>query len=85
MGRQCALTGKKTMFGNNVSHSEAKTRRTWKVNLLTKKLFLEDENRWVKVKLSTRALKTITRRMTFSEYCKKYKINTKQFKTIIVK
>ncbi len=82
MGRQCQLTGKKTLYGNAVSHSERKTRRPWKVNLVTKKLFLEDENRWVKVRLSTRALKTITRKMTLSEYCKKHNIDTTQFQTI---
>lgn len=82
MGRECALTGKKTLFGNNISHSEAKTRRTWKVNLIKKKIYLEEEDRWIQVRLSAKALKTITRKMTFNEYCRKKGINTKKFKTI---
>lgn len=80
MSRICELTGKKTTFGNTISHSEVKTRRKWRVNLHTKKLYLEDEDRWVKVRLSAKALKTITRRMSLSEYCKKHGINTKKFK-----
>ncbi|MFW5891709.1 MAG: 50S ribosomal protein L28 [bacterium] len=79
MSRRCALTGKKTVFGNNVSHSELKTRRKWKTNLIKKKLYLEDEDRWVRIRLSTKALRTITRKMSFSEYCKKHNINTKKF------
>ena len=59
MARRCAVTGRGTMYGNAVSHSHLKTRRIWKVNLITKRIFLEDENRWVTVKLSTRALRTL--------------------------
>ena len=59
MARKCAVTGKGTMFGNSVSHSHLKTRRIWKVNIVKKNIFLEDENRWVTVKLSTRALRTL--------------------------
>ncbi len=82
MSRKCDLTGKKTMFGHSISHSEVKSKRTWKVNLHTKKLYLEDEDRWVKVKVSAKALKTITRKMSFSEYCRKNNIDTSKFQTI---
>ncbi len=82
MGRECALTGKKTMFGHNISHSEIKTKRKWKVNLIKKKVYIEEEDRWVQVRLSAKALKTITRKMTFSDYCRKNGLDTKKFKTI---
>jgi large subunit ribosomal protein L28 len=82
MARKCALTGKKTMFGNSISHSEIKNKRKWKVNLHTKKLYLEDEDRWVKAKVSTKALKTITRKMTFSDYCRKHGINTSKLQSV---
>ncbi len=59
MARKCMVTGKGTMYGNAVSHSHLKTRRIWKVNLVKKNIFLEDENRWVTVKISTRALRTL--------------------------
>lgn len=82
MSRLCALTGKRTRFGNSISHSEVKNKRKWKVNLHTKKLYLEDEDRWVKVRLSTKALKTITRKMGLSEYCRKNNIDTRKFQTV---
>jgi ribosomal protein L28 len=59
MARRCMVTGRGTMYGNSVSHSHLKTRRIWKVNIVKKDIFLEDENRWVTVKLSTRALRTL--------------------------
>jgi large subunit ribosomal protein L28 len=62
MARKCAVTGKGTMYGNAVSHSHLKTRRIWKVNVVKKNIFLEDENRWVSVKLSTRALRTLRKK-----------------------
>jgi large subunit ribosomal protein L28 len=62
MARKCVVTGKGTAFGNAVSHSHLKTRRTWKVNVVKKNIFLEDENRWVAVKLSTRALRTLKKK-----------------------
>lgn len=62
MSRKCTVTGKGTHFGNAVSHSHLKTRRTWKVNVISKRIFLEDENRWVKVKISTRALRTLKKK-----------------------
>lgn len=62
MARKCIVTGRGTMYGNAVSHSHLKTRRIWKVNVVTKKVFLEDENRYVTVKLSTRALRTLRKK-----------------------
>ena len=62
MARKCTVTGKGTHYGNAVSHSHLKTRRNWKVNVVSKRIFLEDENRWVKVKISTRALRTLKKK-----------------------
>ncbi|MDF3818308.1 50S ribosomal protein L28 [Leptospira sp. 96542] len=62
MARRCVVTGKGTTAGNNVAHSHKKNRRIWKVNVITKKIFLEDENRWVRVKISTRALRTLRKK-----------------------
>jgi len=62
MARKCIVTGKGTNHGNSVSHSHLKTRRTWKVNVISKRIFLEDENRWVRVKISTRALRTLNKK-----------------------
>ncbi|PJZ49539.1 50S ribosomal protein L28 [Leptospira saintgironsiae] len=62
MARKCVVTGKGTISGNNVSHSHLKTRRSWKINLIKKRIFLEDENRWVTVRISTRALRTLKKK-----------------------
>lgn len=62
MSRVCSITGKKAMVGNNVSHSNRKTKRTFGVNLIKKRFFVPEEDQWVTLKLSTSALKTINRK-----------------------
>ena len=62
MARVCDITGKKVMVGNNVSHSNRKTKRTFDVNLIKKRFFVPEENQWVTLKLSASALKTINRK-----------------------
>jgi large subunit ribosomal protein L28 len=62
MTKVCVLTGKKAMFGNNVSFSINKTRRRFDVNLSKKRFYIPDEDRWVTLKVSTRALKTINKK-----------------------
>ncbi|KAH7842643.1 hypothetical protein Vadar_007651 [Vaccinium darrowii] len=57
--RICPFTGKKTNRANNVSHSNTKTKKLQYVNLQYKRLWWEEGNRWVKLRLSTKALKTI--------------------------
>jgi large subunit ribosomal protein L28 len=61
MARVCQLTGKKPRTGNNVSHSNAKTKRRFDINLKTKKMFLPEENRWITLRVTTSALRTITK------------------------
>ena len=62
MSRVCQVSGKKALVGNNVSHSKRRTKRRFEVNLQTKRFWFEDENRWVKLRLSTRAMRTIDKR-----------------------
>ena len=50
------------MSGNNVSHSHKKTRRKFKPNLFNKKYFLEEENRWITLKVSAAGMKNINKK-----------------------
>jgi len=50
------------MFGNNVSHSMRKTKRRFYPNLMNKRFFLEEENRWVTLKVSTSGMRTISKK-----------------------
>tara|TARA_B100001057_G_scaffold321362_1_gene321589 strand:+ start:1532 stop:1771 length:240 start_codon:yes stop_codon:yes gene_type:complete len=59
MARICDITGKKVMVGNNVSHSNRKTKRKFYPNLQTKKFFIPESGEWVTLKVSTSALRTI--------------------------
>jgi len=61
MSRFCVITGKKAMTGNNVSHSNQKTKRKFYPNLFTKKFFLESENRWIHLKVSAAGMRTINK------------------------
>lgn len=61
MSRICDLTGKATMVGNRVSHSNAKTKRKFYPNLHMKRFYLPDEDRWITLKVSTSAIKTINK------------------------
>lgn len=62
MSRVCELTGKKAMVGNNVSHAMNKTKRKFNVNLVKKRFYLPEEERWVTLKVSTKALKNINKK-----------------------
>ena len=59
MARVCQVTGKKPMSGNNVSHANNRTKRRFLPNLQYRKLWVESENRWVRLRLSNAALRTI--------------------------
>jgi large subunit ribosomal protein L28 len=61
MSRICEITGKKAMVGNNVSHALNRTKRKFKVNLIKKRFYIPEEDRWVTLKVSTRALKNINK------------------------
>ncbi|MCB1306791.1 MAG: 50S ribosomal protein L28 [Leptospiraceae bacterium] len=62
MARRCQISGKQTASGNNISHSHVKTRRKFKVNLVSKRVYLPDENRWVRLRISARMLKTLNKK-----------------------
>ena len=59
MSRVCDVTGRKAIFGNNVSHAHNKTRRRFNLNLQKKRFWLADENRWVTLTVSTQGLRLI--------------------------
>ena len=62
MSRVCDITGKKPMFGNNVSHAKNKTRRRFNINLQKKKFWLPNEKRFVTLRISTRGLRIIDKK-----------------------
>jgi large subunit ribosomal protein L28 len=62
MAKRCRLTGKGPLSGNRVSHSHKKTRRRQLPNIQMKRLYIPELDRWVRVKLSVRALRTVTRK-----------------------
>ena len=59
MSKICKLTGKRPIVGNNVSHSNRKTKRRFNPNLQTKRFFLPDTGEWITLKVSTSAMRTI--------------------------
>ncbi|MDR0738250.1 MAG: 50S ribosomal protein L28 [Prevotellaceae bacterium] len=59
MSRICQITGKKRMIGNNVSHSKRRTKREFAPNLKNKRFWLEEENRYVTLKVSAAGIRTI--------------------------
>ena len=61
MSKICQITGKRMMVGNNVSHSNRKTKRRFYPNLINKRFFLEEENRWVTLKVSAAGIRTINK------------------------
>ncbi|MEM7554898.1 MAG: 50S ribosomal protein L28 [Cyanobacteria bacterium P01_A01_bin.84] len=62
MSRRCQLTGKKANNGYAVSHSHRRTKRLQHVNLQSKRVWWPQGNRWVKLKLSTKAIKTLEKK-----------------------
>tara|TARA_Y100001970_G_scaffold14845_1_gene16790 strand:- start:537 stop:773 length:237 start_codon:yes stop_codon:yes gene_type:complete len=62
MSRVCDVTGKKPMFGNNVSHANNKSRRRFNINLQKKRFWLPDEKRYVTLRVSTRGLRIIDKK-----------------------
>lgn len=62
MSRVCQITGKKPQVGNNVSHSNIKTKRRFLPNLFKKRFYLPEEDRWITLKVSSTALRTINKK-----------------------
>ena len=61
MSKVCEISGKRVMFGNNVSHSHRKTRRRWNPNIQNKRFWVPNEKRWVTLTVSARGIKTINK------------------------
>ncbi len=59
MAKVCQVTGKKPQAGNNVSHANNRTKRRFEPNLQSHRFFLPSENRYVRLKVSARGIKTI--------------------------
>ncbi|MCE2496926.1 MAG: 50S ribosomal protein L28 [Flavobacteriales bacterium] len=62
MSRVCELTGKKALSGNHVSFSNKKSKRQFKVNLVKKRFYLPEEDKWLTLRVSTSALKNINKK-----------------------
>ena len=62
MARVCQVTGKRPLSGHTVSHSNIKTKRKFNPNLQTKRFFLAEEDKWVTLKVSAEAIRTINKR-----------------------
>ena len=61
MSRICQITGKKVMVGNHVSHSNVKTKRRFYPNLQRKRFYIAEEDRWVTLRVSVSAMRTINK------------------------
>ena len=62
MSRVCQVTGKRPMSGNNVSHSNIRSKRRFLPNLHSHRFWVESENRWVKLRISTKGLRIIDKK-----------------------
>ena len=62
MSRICQVTGKRPMAGNNVSHANNRTRRRFLPNLQSHRFWVENENRWVKLRVSTKGMRIIDKK-----------------------
>ena len=62
MSRVCQVTGKRPITGNNVSHSNIKSKRRFLPNLHSHRFWVESENRWVKLRVSTKGLRIIDKK-----------------------
>ena len=62
MSRICQITGKKAMVGNNVSHSNKRTKRTFQPNLFDKRFYLTEDDRWINLRVSSAGIRTINKK-----------------------
>ncbi|WP_068597727.1 50S ribosomal protein L28 [Vaginella massiliensis] len=61
MSKICQITGKKRLVGNNVSHANNKSKRTFEVNLFKKRFYLPETEEWITLRVSAHGLKTINK------------------------
>ena len=74
MSKTCIITKKKPLVGNNISKSHIKTKRRQLPNLQTKRIYVPEIKRFIKIKISTAAIKTIDK-LGLIPYLKKQKLN----------
>ena len=79
MSRICSISNKKALVGNNVSHSNKKTKRTFSINLIKKKFYIPELKKQVTLKISTSILTTINKK-GLSKVIKYYNLNIKNLK-----
>lgn len=78
MARKCQLTGKKANNAYAISHSHRRTKKLQEVNLQWKRVWWEEGKRWVRLRLSTKAIKTLEKK-SLSQFAKEAGINLNQF------
>tara|TARA_B100000927_G_C16392349_1_gene439889 strand:+ start:270 stop:506 length:237 start_codon:yes stop_codon:yes gene_type:complete len=62
MSKICQISGKKVQFGNNVSKAINKTKRRFNANIISKRFYIPEEDKWISLKVSTSVLKTINKK-----------------------
>tara|TARA_B100000886_G_scaffold235480_1_gene164812 strand:- start:544 stop:780 length:237 start_codon:yes stop_codon:yes gene_type:complete len=62
MSKVCQISGKKVQFGNNVSKAINKTKRRFNANIVSKRFYIPEEDKWISLKVSTSVLKTINKK-----------------------
>ena len=62
MSRVCDISGKRAMFGSNVSHAMNKTKRRVDINLIKKRFYITEEDKWITLKIKASVLKTINKK-----------------------
>ena len=70
MARKCKLTGKGPLVGNNVSHANNRTKRRQLPNLMKKRIFIPELDKWVRVKLTASAMRTMAKKGGLLRYLK---------------
>ncbi len=66
MSKICQITGKRFMVGNNVSHSNIKTKRRFNINLHTKKFYVPEEDKWITLRVSAHGLRNINKKGVYA-------------------
>ena len=73
MARACDLTGKRRLVGNKVSHAKNRTKMTQKPNLQTKRIYDPETGETIRLRLSTRAIRTLDKVGSLSKFLRKYR------------
>jgi ribosomal protein L28 len=69
MSKICQITGKKALRGNNVAHSKHRTKRSFDVNLFTKKFYYVEQDCWISLNISAAGLKVINKKGLDAALC----------------